>query len=182
MATRNKPTGKLPETTEEILFTNKHIFKDEEEHPYECLCTNGVAYCTKVECEENKKAPQHLLLGYPMMHEIKGTPKEDRCKECRGIPYGEPLQYSDIAMLYGKIGKWGFNAEELNIMDKLAQNAKMGWFYTTTEGNFKDLDTGKEITARRALGQMVDGLVSENFDCLTRDELITLVKALASIM
>lgn len=182
MATREILKGTKTEATEEILLTNKHIFGDNEEHPYDCFCTNGVAYCTKVECEENKKAPTHLLLGYPMMHEIKGTAKETACREYRDIPMSEPLVYSDIAMKYGKIGKWGFNAEELNIMDKLAQNAKMGWFYTTPEGNFKDLDTGKEITARKALGQMVDGLVRENFDCLTNNEIITFVKALASIL
>lgn len=182
MATRENPKGTKPETTEEIYLTSKHVFGDNEEHPYDCLCTNGVAYCTKVDCEENKKAPTNLLLGYPMMHEIKGTAKETACREYRGIPMSEPLTYSDIAMKYGKIGKWGFNAEELNIMDKLAQNAKMGWFYTTSEGNFKDLDTGKEITARKALGQMVEGLERENFDCLTNNEIITFVKALASIL
>ena len=182
MNNNDKSTKDVLTTTEEILFTNKAIFKDDNEHPYNCECHDGIAYCTKVDCEENKKAPQKLLLGYPMMHEIKGTAKEDACREHRGLRHCEPLNYADIAMRYGKIGKWGFNSEELNIMDKLAQNAKMGWFYTTSEGNFKDLDAGKEITARRALGQMVDGLVRENFDCLTNDELIVFVKALASLL
>lgn len=182
MATRNKPTGRTPETTEEMYLTSKHVFGDNEEHPYDCHCTNGVAYCTKVDCEENEKAPQYLLLGYPMMHEVKGTVKEDACRMYRQIPQTEPLNYADIAYKYGRIGKWGFNAEELNIMDKLAQNAKMGWFYTTSEGNFKDLDTGREMSARRALGGMVDGLVRENFDCLTHEELIVFIKALASIL
>lgn len=169
-------------TKEEIYLTCKHVFGDNEEHPYMCECTNGIAYCTKVECEENKKAPQRLLLGYPQMHEVKGTAKERACREYRDLSDDDPLLYSDIAIKYGKIGKWGFNAVELNIMDKLARNAKMGWFHTTNEGNFKDLDTGKEISARKALGQMVDGLVRENFDCLTNDEIITFVKALASIL
>ena len=182
MGTRQNLKGSKPKDTDEILLTSKHVFKDDGEHPYNCLCTNGVAYCTKVECEENKKAPTHLLLGYPMMHEIKGTAKEAACKRYLQIPSDEPLTYTDIAIAYGKVGKWGFNAEELNIMDKLAQNAKMGWFYTTSEGNFKDLDTGKEMTARKALGQMVDGLERENFDCLTNNEIITFVKALASIL
>lgn len=169
-------------TTKEILFTNKAIFKDDNEHPYNCECHNGFAYCTKVECEENKKAPTHLLLGYPRMYEITGTAKETACREYCGIQMSEPLTYSDIAMKYGKIGKWGFNSEELNIMDKLARNAKMGWFNTTIEGNFKDLETGREISARKALRELVGGLVRENFDCLTREELITFVKALASIL
>lgn len=182
MAKRQKPTNSKAKDTEEIYLTSKHVFGDNEEHPYNCACFDGVAYCEKVDCEENKKAPQHLLLGYPMMHEIKGTAKEEACRMYRQIPQTEPLYYSDIAMKYGKIGKWGFNSEELNIMDKLARNAKMGWFYTTNEGNFKDLDTGKEITARKALGQMVDGLERENFDCLTNDELIVFIKALASIL
>lgn len=182
MAKRQTLTNSKAEGTEEIYLNSKHVFGDNEEHPYDCICTNGMAYCTKVKCEENKKAPTHLLLGYPMMHEIMGTTKETTCREYRGIPTSEPLTYSDIAMKYGKIGKWGFNVDELNIMDKLAQNAKMDWFYTTNEGNFKDLDTGKEITARKALGQMVDGLERENFNCLTNNEMITFVKAIASIL
>lgn len=182
MNNNDKSTKGVLVTTEEILFTNKDIFKDDNEHPYNCECHDGIAYCTKVECEENKKAPTHLLLGYPQMYEIKGTAKEEACREHRGLRHGEPLNYADIAMQYGKIGKWGFNSEELNIMDKLARNAKMGWFNTTNEGNFKDLETGREISGRKALRELVGGLVRENFNCLTREELITFIKALASIL
>lgn len=187
MATKRYTTTKRPRigdtseiTEEEIYFTDKTVFKDEMEHPYECVCYDGVAFCTKVPCKENINAPQNLMLGYPSMCSIKGTAKETACKEYRGIPMGEPLCYSDIAIKYGKIGKYGFTADELNIMDELARSAKMDWFVTTTEGNFKDGETGKPMTAKKALKDLVEGLTDDDFKTLDKDDLVIFIRSLAS--
>ena len=104
MNNNDESTKHILTTTEEILFTNKTIFKDDDEHPYNCECHDGIAYCTKVDCEENTNAPEKLRLGYPQMREIKGTAKEDACREHRGLQHGEPLNYADIAMRYGRLG------------------------------------------------------------------------------
>lgn len=187
MATKRYTTTKRPRTgdssvitNEEIWFTDKAVFKDEMEHPYECVCYDGVAFCTKIPCKENKNAPQSLMLGYPTMRSIKGTAKETACRMYRQIPMAEPLYYSDIAVKYGKIGKYGFTADELNIMDGLARDAKMDWFVTTTEGNFKDGETGKPMTAKKALKDLVEGLTDDNFKTLDKDDLVIFIRSLAS--
>ena len=182
MNNNDKSTKYVLTTTEEILFTNKAIFKDDNEHPYNCECHDGIAYCTKVDCEENANAPEKLMLGYPRMSEIKGTAKEDACREHRGLRHCEPLNYADIAMRYGRLGKHGFTAEELNVMDKLAKRAKMDWFITTTEGNFKDGETGKEMSAKKALRELVEGLTESDYGCLKVSEIITFIKSISSLL
>jgi len=170
--------------TDEIYFSNKTIFGDMDAHPYMCECHDGIAYCTRIECDENPVAttPQKFLLGYPTMCEVIGTDRENACREFRNIPAVSPLNYHDIAVKYGRIGKWGFNSEELNIMDKLARSAKMDWFVTTTEGNFRDGETGKSMTARKALKDLVEGLADENLDALEKPDLIAFIRSLASIL
>lgn len=170
--------------TDEIYFSGKTVFGDMDAHPYMCECHDGIAYCTRIECEENPVAatPQKFLLGYPKMHEVTGTDKEKACRVFRGIPDARPLNYHDIAVKYGKIGKYGFTADELNIMDKLARSAKMDWFQTTTEGNFRDGETGKSMTARKALKDLVEGLTDDNFKTLDKDDLVIFIRSLASIL
>lgn len=189
MSTKRHSTQKRsPKTTQSgkenstIFLNNKSVFKDDNDHPYTCECCDGLAYCTKVGCKENKNAPQSLLLGYPLLRQIEGTKRETACRQYTGIPFGTPLTYYDIAVRYGVIGRYKFSAAELNLMDKLARSANMEWFVTTREGHFKDGETGGQMSAKKALKDLVEGLDDSNFNNISKSDLITFVRSLASLL
>ena len=46
---------------EEIYFNDKKIFKDNFEHPYNCVCYDGYAICHAVQCEGNENVPPILI-------------------------------------------------------------------------------------------------------------------------
>lgn len=93
---------------EEIFFTDKKVFKDNLEHPYDCTCYNGYAICTAVKCEENKSVPQVIKVTYPLRKDImKSTAKCYAILNYRGLYDCEKkdIHYGDIMILYGKVEK-----------------------------------------------------------------------------
>ena len=98
-----KPTFK-----DEMLFTDRSIFGDDEEHEYEIECQDGFATAvpTIYELENNPKAPKRLEFTYPKLNEL-GYIGKRKCLDYRGL-YAEPVSscsYADVCMSYGKIKK-----------------------------------------------------------------------------
>lgn len=179
----------------EILLTNKKVFKDDEEHSYIFNCYDGIAY-GHLKFEEfsenaednNKKAidnlPFNMLLSYPTIAELRKS--ESKCAEIRrycGLSDDEPINYNDIALRYGKMGKYGFNSDELNLIEKIARANKVDtWLDVTREGNFRDREEGKEISAKKAMCWFIDALQYEDFAHLTTQEKFMLLKSMCHIL
>lgn len=91
---------------DEMLFTNKKVFGDNDEHEYKVKCYDGYATAEPTEDEmfENPKAPKMLELTYPKLDELSDK-KKIEVLEYRGL-YDEPVEncnYADVCMRYGKI-------------------------------------------------------------------------------
>lgn len=89
---------------EEILFTNKRIFKDDEEHSYTCRCYDGVAVCTPTD-----EADQPMIVAtYPKKEEVL-TDKElcHSILSYRGLYdlRNSQITYGDIMLKLGKLTK-----------------------------------------------------------------------------
>ena len=144
----------------DILLTNKKAFGDNEEHEYHCVCHDGIAFGEATDWHDPKK--RYVILSYPTVGEISQYPaKMEAIREFLGLSLGykdgEKITYGDIAIKYGKIGKWFIPADQLNIIEQLATASTMAdWLNVTTEGNFKD--GGNEISPRTALHDLIDGL------------------------
>ena len=90
---------------DEILFTNKKIFKDSEEHCYTCKCYDGVAVCEPT--DENEGLPM-LIATYPKKAEVRKN--KELCREIleyRGLWYmvASDITYGDIMLKLGKLTK-----------------------------------------------------------------------------
>ena len=84
----------------DVMYWNKEIFGDEEEHEYDVDCADGAA----VAHAKNEKDPQTLLLTYPKMEKVaKNEDMVDDIREYRGLPYDEKIHYGDVMMYCGKI-------------------------------------------------------------------------------
>jgi hypothetical protein len=87
---------------EEILFTNKEIFKDNEEHSYMCKCFDGVAVCTSN--DEENELPM-IVATYPKKSEVMAD-KElcESIREYRGLVdiINSEITYGDIMIKLGK--------------------------------------------------------------------------------
>lgn len=104
---------------EDIFFTDKKIFKDEEEHYYTCKCYDGVAICTpfydEEDEEENKNSPM-LIVTYPKKEDV--LKNNDLCQDIltyRGL-YDlkkNQIHYGDIMLYMGELTKVDSNAVEL---------------------------------------------------------------------
>lgn len=173
----------------EILLNNKKVFKDNEEHSYIFNCYDGIAYGhLNLKAENNNKAidnlPFNMLLSYPTLAELRKS--ESKCAEIRrycGLSDDEPINYNDIALRYGKMGKYGFNSEELNLIEKIAHTNKVDtWLDVTREGNFRDREEGKEISAKKAMCWFIDALQYEDFTHLTTQEKFMLLKSMCHIL
>lgn len=89
---------------DEILFTNKKIFKDSEEHSYTCKCYDGVAVCEPT-CEDGLPM---LIATYPKKAEVRKN--KELCREIleyRGLWYmvASDITYGDIMLKMGKLTK-----------------------------------------------------------------------------
>ena len=89
---------------DEILFTNKKIFKDSDEHCYTCKCYDGVAVCTPTDEDESPM----IVATYPKKEEVLEDKK--LCREIldyRGLYDMRPSQitYGDIMLRLGKLTK-----------------------------------------------------------------------------
>ena len=99
-----KKTNYLEE--EGMLFTNKKIFGDNEEHEYDVFCRDGHAIAIPAvgELITNPQAPRLLELTYPKRDELTKEQKV-KCLEYRGI-YDQPASMcnvGDICMSLGKL-------------------------------------------------------------------------------
>ena len=98
----------MPTIKDEMLFTNRRVFGDNEEHEYSVECQDGfaVARPTETELKNNPKAPLRLELTYPKMESMSDKQKQ-KCLDYRGL-YDQPTSscnYADVCMLHGKIRK-----------------------------------------------------------------------------
>lgn len=89
-------------TEEEILFTNKEIFKDNEEHSYMCKCFDGFAVCTS---NDEKNELQMIVATYPKKSEVMAD-KElcESIRAYRGLDdiINSQITYGDIMVKLGK--------------------------------------------------------------------------------
>ena len=89
---------------EEILFTNKKIFKDNEEHSYTCRCFDGVAVCTPTD-----EADQPMIVAtYPKKKEVLSD--KELCRailDYRGLYdlRNSQITYGDIMLKLGELTK-----------------------------------------------------------------------------
>ena len=97
---------------EGMLFTNKKIFGDNEEHEYDVYCQDGRAIAIPAigELLEHPKSPRLLELTYPKKDELTKEQKEE-CLKYRGIYQPASMCHvGDICMSLGKLSvikKWG---------------------------------------------------------------------------
>lgn len=91
----------------EVFFTDKEIFGDTAEHPYEVKCYNGHAVATLTD-DASASAPKTLRLEYPKRRDVlKDNDLCDYILEYRGL-YDltkKDIHYGDIMMCCGKIIK-----------------------------------------------------------------------------
>lgn len=88
---------------EGILFVDKKIFGDEDEHEYKCKCMDGIAYGTKSD-EEDINSPLSIIIEYPTLSELSNKEK-DHILEYRGL-YDlnhNDITYGDVMVALGKI-------------------------------------------------------------------------------
>lgn len=167
----------------DILLVDKKAFGDEEEHEYHCICYDGVAYGKAEGWHDPNK--ENVILSYPTVGTLSQYPaKMEAIREFMGLNESDKIFYGDIAIKYGKIGKWFIDCNTLNAIDVLAKQSKMdSWLGITTEGNFKDLENGgKVLSAKSAMHDLIDGLTDKDFDTLTDNEKFLFVKFLGKLL
>ena len=90
---------------EGMLFTDKKIFGDNEEHEYDVFCRDGHAIAIPAvgELITNPQAPRLLELTYPKKDELTKKQKEE-CLKYRGIYQPASMcNVGDICMSLGKL-------------------------------------------------------------------------------
>ena len=86
-----------------VLFVDRNIFGDEEEHEYDCLCNDGCAAGTRVD-DNDKRAPSSVVIEYPTLSSLTDEQK-DYVLKYRGL-YDlthDDITYGDVMLAYGKI-------------------------------------------------------------------------------
>jgi hypothetical protein len=167
----------------DIILVNKKLFGDDDEHEYHCKCYNGIAYGTAVGWHDPAK--NNIILSYPTVGQLCQYPaKLKAIREYCGLPSDEKITFGDIAIKYGKMGKWFIDEHTLNTIELLTNQSKMdAWLYVTEEGNFKDLENGgKDLSPKRAMHDLIDGLTADDFDSITNEAKFRFVKFLGRIL
>lgn len=171
-------------TGAEILLTDKKVFKDDEEHPYVFVCYDGFAQGKHdTDKDPNPNCPDTILMSYPHYREL--TPKKiEQIREYRGLDENVPLNYEDVAMKFGKIGKYGLTVRELEVIEHLAKISRMDcWLGITIEGNFYDRENNnKPISGKKAMCDFIEGLVYDDLANLDNTDKLTFVKALGKLL
>lgn len=168
---------------DEMEISSKAVFKDDNAHPYLCDCHDGIAYCKRVDCEENEGKPETVMMEYPMLWEILGTHREREVRDFSGIPDGERLTPWDVALRYGKVVHSGLTPNELNLIDNIARGTGMDcWLGLSNAGSFKDLETGRKMSPKTAVKQMLEGFLRDDWDCLSADDKWTLLQIAGKLM
>ena len=91
---------------EEIFFTDRKLFKDNLEHPYDVKCFDGHAIGTAVECEDNISVPKTIRILYPLRGDIIANErKAEYVLSYRGLYdlTSKDITYGDIMICLGKI-------------------------------------------------------------------------------
>lgn len=89
--------------TNDILFCDRKLFGDEEEHFYEGKFYDGIALLKRGK-HEHGDTPEKLILLYPTMDFIKkDTEKVDKIRAYCGLDDSEKIYYHDIALAFGEI-------------------------------------------------------------------------------
>lgn len=89
-------------TEEDILFTNKKLFKDSNEHSYTCNCYDGVAVCTPT---DEPNLPM-IVATYPKKKDVLTDNKLcEAILEYRGLYDLKKSQitFGDIMLKLGKL-------------------------------------------------------------------------------
>ena len=94
---------------DEILFTNKKIFKDNEEYSYTCKCYDGVAICTPTPDDEEVVTNLPMIIAtYPKRKDV--LLDSELCRsilDYRGL-YDlrkNQITFGDIMLKLGKLTK-----------------------------------------------------------------------------
>lgn len=171
-----------PEYGREILLTNKKAFGDDNEHNYTFDCFDGVAYGKAEGWHDRGK--EYVIMSYPTMAELSQYPaKINAIREYCGLGTDDKITCGDIALKYGKMGKWFIDAKTLNAIDAIATASEMDcWLDVTTEGNFRDRENGKEISVRTAMHDLCDGMSENDFNNLCDHDKFLFVKMIAKLL
>lgn len=166
----------------DILFTNKKVFGDDNEHEYHCVCYDGFGYGEAIGWHDPKK--RSVVVAYPTVAQLCQYPaKMEAIREFLGLKDGEKITYGDIAIKYGKFGKWFIPVDQLDITEQLSVASKtVDWLTVTAEGNFIDNDSGREISAKTALRGLIEGLAEDEFNTLNDKEKFRFVQLLGSLL
>ena len=169
-----------PEIEErDIMLTNKKAFGDDKEHEYHFVCYDGIAYGTAEGWHDPAK--NKVILSYPTIGQLSQYPaKQNAIRKYCGLPNDEKITYGDIAMKYGKMGKWFIPAEVLNVLDALSIG--VSWLRVSTEGNFYDVDEQSDISPRTAMHDLLPVLEEDNFNDLPDHDKFIFVKWLGSLI
>ena len=82
-----------------------------------------------------------------------------------------------------KFGKYGLTSEEINLLEKIAKTNKVDtWFGISKEGNFRDLEKGKEISGKNAMSSFIDALLFDDFKTLTDKEKFALLNITGKVL
>ena len=88
---------------DEMLFTNKRIFHDKEEHSYEVISFDSFAIAHRND-DEDTSAPEYLVLHYHKMEDIDKDLKEEILRYRFYYDwYRYKLTYDDICIYLGKL-------------------------------------------------------------------------------
>ena len=94
---------------DEILFTNKKIFKDNEEYSYTCKCYDGVAICTPTPDDEEDETNLPMIIAtYPKRKDV--LLDSELCRsilDYRGLydVRKNQITFGDIMLKLGKLTK-----------------------------------------------------------------------------
>lgn len=116
-------------------------------------------------------------------------------EEC-GIPFGTSLKKVNQSLVECGIKPIPENvalnasspltSDQCDVLDKIARRSKMDcWFGTDEYGRVHDYEKegrGTLVDPKIGVGQLIDGMTSEDFHSLTEDEKFTLIKGMANIM
>lgn len=89
---------------EDVLFTNKMVFGDTEEHYYDVDCYDGYGIGTT----DEEGIPSEIRVEYPTLDEVLADDeKAEYVLEYRGLWDLEPsdITFGDIMMAYGRVVK-----------------------------------------------------------------------------
>ena len=76
----------MDEVKDTMLFTDKKVFGDNNEHEYDVVCRNGIAHGapTQNELENFPNSPKDIVLYYGKLEDLTDKQKR-KCLDYRGL-------------------------------------------------------------------------------------------------